>query len=226
MLRSLVAFSLRFPGVVLALAVVVLVYGVYVATHAKFDIFPDFVPPMVVIQTESPGLAAEDVERLVTQPVENAVNGAGFLESIRSQSIQGLSVVTMTFREGTDVFRARQMVGEALNHLSGQLPIGVKAPAMAPLTSPTSTFMIIGLSSETRSLMDLRTTADWVLRPRLLGVPGVARVSVYGGEVRQLQIQVKPERLLAYDLTIEDVLAAGRKATGVRGAGFILRVPD
>ncbi|MFN8006813.1 MAG: efflux RND transporter permease subunit [Terriglobia bacterium] len=140
---------------------------------------------------------------------------------IRSQSIQGLSVVTAIFQDGTGIYRARQMVGERLAEVASQMPAGVRAPALAPLTSAASMMLHIGLTSEKKSLMELRTIADWTLRPRLLGVPGVAKVVVFGGEVRQLQIQVKPERLLAYGLAIDDVRLAAQKSTGVRGAGFI-----
>ena len=221
MLRGLLELSIRLRGVVIALACVVVGYGLYVAAHAKLDVFPEFAPPQVVIQTEAPGLSPEEVEALVTRPVENAVNGAGDLASIRSQSIQGLSVVTTVFRDGTDIFRARQMVSERLVEAAGQIPQGVGAPTMAPLTSATSVILVLGLTSEQRSPMELRTFADWTLRPRLLGVPGVAKAAIFGGEVRQLQVQVRPERLLAYDLALDDVRAATRRSTGVRGAGFV-----
>lgn len=219
MIRSLVEFSLRYRGVVIALACVLLIYGLNAAAHAKLDVFPEFAPPQVVIQTEAAGLASEQVEQLVTRPIELAVNGVANLESIRSQSIQGLSVITAVFQSGTDIYRARQMVSERLSTAASQLPQGVRAPQMAPLTSATSMILDIGLTSEKRSLMDLRTFADWTLRPRLLAVPGVANVVVFGGEVRQLQIQLRPEKLLAYGISIDEVLAAARNATGVRGAG-------
>jgi Cu/Ag efflux pump CusA len=195
--------------------------SIYAVSRAKYDVYPEFAPPQVVIQTEAPGLSPEEVESLVTRPVENAINGAANLESIRSQSVQGLSVVTAVFEERSDVFRARQMVTERLSALAGQMPQSVKAPVMAPLTSAASFVLAIALTSDKRSLMDLRTFADWTLRPRLLGVPGVAKAVVFGGEVRQLQIQVLPDRLTAFDLSINDVLSAARLSTGVRGAGFI-----
>ena len=221
MLQSLVQFSIRFRGVVIALACVLVGYGTYVVSRAKYDVYPEFAPPEVIIQTEGPGLSPEEVESLVTRPVENAINGVASLESIRSQSIQGLSVITAVFEEHSDVFRARQMVSERLSELAGQMPQGVRAPIMAPLTSAASFVLAIGLTSDKRSQMDLRTFADWTLRPRLLGVPGVAKAVVFGGEVRQLQIQVQPDRLAAYDLSINDVLSAARASTGVRGAGFV-----
>ncbi|PYM35906.1 MAG: CusA/CzcA family heavy metal efflux RND transporter [Candidatus Rokuibacteriota bacterium] len=221
MLRTIVARSLRFRGIVLALAFLAIGYGLYAASTARRDVFPEFAPPQVVIQTEASGLSPEEVEALVTRPIEAAVNGVGGLETIRSESIQGLAVVTATFREGTRILQARQLVGERLATLAGQLPQGVHAPAMVPSTSAASLVLVIGLTSQARSLMDLRTFADWTLRPRLLGVPGIAKVVVFGGEVRQMQVQVRPERLLGYGLAIDDVLAAARRATGVRGAGFV-----
>jgi len=221
MLKAIVTFSLRFKGVIVALACVFLGYGLQVAEHAKFDVFPNFVQPQVVIQTESPGLSPEQVEQLVTRAVETAVNGLGDQESIRSESIQGLSIITVIFKEGTDVFLARQMLAEKLGELGGQLPLGVKTPRMTPLTSSTMDLLKIGLVATNLTPMQLRTFADWTLKPRLLAVPGVAKCSSFGGEVRQIQVQVKPERLLAYNLSLTDVLNAARVSTGVMGAGFI-----
>jgi len=221
MLQALVRFSLRFRGVVVVLACVLLAYGLYIATHAKLDVFPNFVQPQVVIQTECPGLAPEQVELLVTRPIETTVNGLGDMESLRSESIEGLSIINVVFKEGTDVFRARQMLAEQLAETAGELPTTVKTPRMTPLTSSTMDLLKIGLVSDQLSPMDLRTFADWTLKPRLLSVPGVAKCSVFGGEVRQLQIQLLPGRLLAYDLALSDILAAARVSTGVMGAGFI-----
>jgi len=221
MLKALVQFSLRFRGVIVALACVALGYGIYVAYHAKLDVFPNFVQPQVVVQTEAPGLAPEQVEMLVTRPLESAINGLVGLESMRSESIQGLSIITVIFEEGTDIVIQRQMLGEKLGETAGQLPVGVKAPRMTPLTSSTMDLLKIGLLSEKLSPMELRTFADWTLKPRLLAIPGVAKCSAFGGEVRQLQIQVQPERLLAYDLSFSDVLNAARVSTGVMGAGYI-----
>jgi len=221
MLQHIVHFSLRFRGVVVVLAGVLLAYGLLVAYHAKLDVFPDFVQPQVAIQTEAPGLSPEQVELLVTRPIEVTINGLGEMESLRSESIGGLSIITVVFKEGTEVFRARQLLGEQLAEMAGTLPAGVKAPRMTPLTSSTMDLLKIGLVSDKMSPMELRSFADWTLKPRLLSVPGVARCNIFGGEVRQLQIQVMPERLLAYNLALSDVLAAARVSTGVMGAGFI-----
>lgn len=221
MLRAIVAFSLRFRGIVIALACLACGYGIYSALHAKLGVFPEFAPPQVVIQTEAAGLASEQVETLVTQPIENVLLGMNDVASIRSQSIQGLSVITVIFREGTGIFRDRQLVSERLLVVAGEMPIGVSAPVMAPLTSATSVFLTVGLRSRKLKPMDLWSFAYWTMRPRLLAVPGVAKIAIYGGGVRQLQIQVKPRRLLAYGLSISQVLAAARRSTGVEGAGFV-----
>ncbi|HKW93066.1 MAG TPA: efflux RND transporter permease subunit [Methylomirabilota bacterium] len=221
MLRAIVEFSVRFRGVIIALACLTLGYGLWTAWHARLDVFPEFAPPQVTVVSEAPGLSPEQVETLVTLPVERAVNGVGGLRALRSQSIQALSVITATFRHGTDIFRGRQLVGERLLEATGSLPAGIHAPVMAPLTSAASTVLVLGLVSETRSLMELRTIADWTVRPQLLGVPGVAKVVIFGGQTRQLQAQVRVGRLAAYGLAIDDVLAAARAATGVRGAGFV-----
>ncbi len=220
MLNAIVRFSVRFRGVVIALACLLTAYGLQVAWRSKFDVFPDFLPPQVVIQTEAPGLSPEEVELAVTRPVELAVNGAGGLLALRSQSIQGLSVVTATFRDGTGIHAARQQVAERLAELGGRLPAGAGAPRMAPLTSAASLILACGLTSSNRTLMELRTEADFVVTPRLLSVPGVAKVSVFGGEVRQLQVQVDPGRLRQFDVALDEVVAAARRATGQRGGGF------
>ncbi len=215
------SISPKVSRVVVALACVLLGYGIHVARNAKLDVFPNFVQPQVVIQTECPGLAPEQVELLVTLPIESTVNGLGDMESLRSESIEGLSIITAVFKEGTDVFRARQMLAEQLAETAGELPTSVKPPRMTPLTSSTMDLLKIGLVSDKLTPMELRTFADWTLKPRLLSVPGVAKCSVFGGEVRQLQIQVLPDRLMAYDLALSDVLAAARVSTGVMGAGFV-----
>jgi len=221
MLQYLVHLSLRFRGIVLVLASLALAYGAFRAFHAKLDVFPDFVQPQAVIQTEAPGLSPEQVEALVTQPVEGVVGGVTDVESVRSQSIQGLSIVTVVFHEDADVFTTRQMLTEQLSAVVGDLPDGVGSPKLTPLTSSTMDLLKLGLVSDSKSLMELRAFADWTLRPRLQAVPGVASVGTMGGEVRQLQIQIDPDRMIALNLSIDDVLTAARQATGALGAGFI-----
>jgi CzcA family heavy metal efflux pump len=221
MLNRIVYFSLRYRGVVVALAGVLVAYGIYVAAHAKLDVFPDFVPPEVSVETEAPGLSPEQVEILVTRPIESAMNGLGDMESLRSESIAGLSTITAIFREGTDIRFARQMLQERLGQITGELPAGVKTPVMSALMSSTMDLLKIGLVSTNLSPMELRTFADWTVKPRLLSVPGVAHCIVFGGEVRQLQIQVHPDALMAHGLSISDVLNAAANSTGVTGAGFV-----
>ena len=218
---QIIRFAIRFRGVVVALACLLFAYGIYALGFAKYDVFPEFAPPQVGIQAEAAGLTAEQVEILVTRPIENAVNGVPGVRSLRSISIQGLSVVTVFFDPSSDIYRDRQVVAERLASAAGQLPQGVKPPSMTPLTSSTSTVLLAGLTSEKLSSMDLRTVAQWTIRPRLLAVPGVANVAVFGGGEKSIQIQVHPNALVRYGLALEDVLAAARAGTGVRGAGFI-----
>jgi len=218
---ALIRFAIRFRGVVVALTLVLLGYGVISVLGAKYDVFPEFAPPQVGIQTEAPGLTPEQIEILVTQPIENAINGVSGVQTLRSSSIQGLSVITVMFDPASDIYRDRQVVAERLAVASQQLPAGTHPPTMTPLTSSTSTVLVVGLTSDKRSLMDLRTIADWILRPRLLAVWGITKVSVFGGETRSIQVQVHPDELIRYNLGLNDVLAAARKATGIRGAGFV-----
>ena len=221
MLDAIIRFSLRFRGVICALAVLVAGYGLYTLTRAKLDVFPEFAPPMSIVQIEAPGLSSEQVETLVTQPVENALAGTVGLQSMRSKSLQGLSTITVVFDSHANLLRVRQLVSERINGLAATLPAGVQPPRLLPLTTTTSVVLTIGLTSRTRSPMDLYDVAQWTVRPQLLSVPGVADAIVFGGERRQLQIQVDPARLMRYGLSIQDVIAAARTSTGVRGAGFI-----
>ncbi len=221
MLAAIVQFSVRFRGIVVMMAMLLMVYAAYDLSSAGLDIFPEFSPKQVIIQTEAPGLSAEQVEVLVTQPVESSVGGLIGLVQIRSESIQGLSIVTAIFEERSDVYRIRQMITERLAAMSSELPEGVGPPRAVPLSSSSATIMTIGLTSEEHDLMALRSIVDWSLSPRILGVAGVADVNVFGGEVRQLQIQILPEQLRSFDLSVQDVLDAAKSVTGVQGSGFI-----
>lgn len=218
---AIIAFSVRYRGAVIALGCLLLVYGIASLLGAKYDAFPEFAPPTVSIQAEAPGLTAEQVEMLVTTPIETQVNGVPGVQRLTSTSIQGLSLINIYFDPATDIYRDRQVVAERLAIAAQQLPRGVSAPAMTPLTTSTGMVLVFGLTSKTRSLMELKSVAEWTLRPRLLAVPGVASVSVFGRDTRSLQIQVRPQQLARFGLGMNDVLAAARKATAVRGAGFI-----
>lgn len=221
MIAAIVRFSIRYAGVVVALAATLIAYGLYTLLRANLDVFPEFSPSQVVIQTEAPGFSAERVETLVSQPIENALSGVPGLTSLRSQSIPGLSVVTVVFADRTDTYRNRQVVGERLVALAAHMPLGVAPPAMTPLTSSASTVLGIGITSIKRSGMELRTLTDWTIRPHLLAVAGVAEVNVFGGQVRQWQIQPDPERLRRYGLSINDVVESAQSTTGMAGTGFV-----
>jgi len=220
MLTAIVGWSLRRRGVVVALACILLGYAVYSLGEAKYDVFPEFSPPEVVIPTEAPGLAPQQVELLVTQPIENAEMGVAGVQSVRSASVQGLSVITVLFNSNTNVYRNRQVIAERLSTLSGSLPAGI-TPSIAPLTTSTSVVMAVGLTSGTQSLMHLRTVADWTMKLRLLAVPGVSKIAVFGGYQKQFRVQISPQQLTQHEIGVEQVLAAARQATGIRGAGFI-----
>ena len=220
MLSSIVGFSIRRRWVVIALSCLLMGYGLYTLERARYDVFPEFAPPTVTIQTESPGLSPEQVELLVTQPVETAVSGILGVKTVRSSSIQGLSVITVVFRSGSDILKDRQLVSERLSTTLASLPREARNPVIVPLTSSTSIVMVIGLTSDKLSLMDLRTAALWTVSQRLMAVPGVSKVVVHGGEERQFQVQVIPRRLIKYGVSLSDVLAAARNATGIKGAGF------
>jgi CzcA family heavy metal efflux pump len=220
MLSHIVEFSLRHRGAIIATACAFLLWGSNHALQAKLDVFPDFVPPRAVIQTEAPGLVPEQVEQLVTLPLEAALGGLASLDTLRSESIQGLSVVRLVFRDGTDTLWMRQMLAERLTTLAGQLPPGVGVPTVEPLTSATMDVLKVGLVSDRLGPMELRDLATWTVARKLRAVRGVARVNIFGGEIRQLQILVRPEDLLAHQIAVSDVISAARRATGLVGAGF------
>jgi len=221
MIAAIVRFAIRFPGVVLAAAALIVLYGAWLVAGADLEVFPEFSPNLVVVQTEAPGFTSELVESQVTQRIERGLGGINRLASMRSESIAGLSVVTLVFDEGADIFRARQAVSERLALLADRLPQGIAAPAMTPHESSTGAVLGIGITSKTRSLAELRSFVDASLKPALLGAPGVADVNVFGGDVRQWQIQLDPAKLLRYGLSVNQVADAARRATGVRAAGFV-----
>jgi CzcA family heavy metal efflux pump len=229
-LRALVAFALRRRGSLLGLAAALVVYGIFVAQRAPLDVLPDFAPPKVEVQCEAPGFTAEQVERLVTTPIEAALAGAGDLEVIRSTSSQGLAVIDAIFRDGVDIFRERQLLAEQLAQVQSSLPEGVGPPKLSPLTSATMDLLKFGLvaragaqrqGSPASDPRELRAFAEWTLAPKLRAVPGVASVTLFGGEVRQWNVEVDPVRLAAAGVALDELAAAVRAATGVRGGGFV-----
>jgi len=220
MLAAIVRFSVRHAGLVLGLAVALTGFGVLRMTGASLDVFPEFAPAQVVIQTEAPGLHAAAVEVQVTRPVEQAIAGLAGMTSLRSQSIPGLSVVTALFSESSDLHQNRQGVAERLAQAASSLPQGV-VPNITPLTSSASTVLGIGLTSTKLDPIALRALVEDSLRPHLMAVPGIADVNVFGGALRQWQVQVDAQRLAQTGLSLTDLATALRSATGVRAAGFI-----
>src|SRR6266545_1836686 len=205
-----------------ALYVVVLVVGVLVLRKIHLDVFPEFAPPLVVIQTEAPGLAAEDVERLITFPMETAVNGTPAVESIRSKSSAGLSTLVIAFEWGTDIYRARQLVNERLQSIRANLPPGTHEPTMLPVTSAVSWLVKYALVSSRVSPLDLRTISDWDIGRRLLSVPGVASVVSIGGGAKQYQVLLSSDRLWQYGVSVKEVADAVRKANVNVPGGFMV----
>ncbi|RME33955.1 MAG: efflux RND transporter permease subunit [Gammaproteobacteria bacterium] len=221
MLGAIVRFSVRYRGLVVMLAGLLMAYGGYALSRAGLDIFPEFSPKQVVIQTEAPGLSSAQVEILVSQVIENAVGGLIGLQSVRSESIQGLSIITLVFDEETDIYRNRQLVAERLAGVASLLPAGIGPPVPVPLSSSSATILTIGVESGHLDLMELRSLVDWSLVPRILGVPGVADVNVFGGEQKQLQIRPLPDRLRLYRIGVDELVEAAGRATGVVGTGFL-----
>lgn len=220
-MNALIALSIRHRVVLVALAALALAYGLNTLRDVPLDVFPEFVAPQVTVQVEAPGLTPEQVEQRVTTPLEAALAGAPGLDSMRSESIAGLAVITLAFADGIDPLAARQGIAERLTTVASVLPAGVAAPQMSPLTSSTMDLLKFGLLSDRLDDFALRDLADFSLRPRLLAVPGVARVTVFGGAVRQLQVQIDPQRLRASGLSLSELLAAMRSALVPHGGGLL-----
>jgi CzcA family heavy metal efflux pump len=220
-MRWLVALCIRHCGVASALSLLAFLLGCYGALRAQLDVFPDFVPTTVDVQTEAPGFAPQQVEELITHPIENALNGAPGLATMRSESIPGLSVVTITFDDGQEPHLARQGIAERLAELGSTLPEGAGTPRLSPLVSSTMDLLKIGLVSDKVDAYTLRDAADWLVKPRLLAVPGVAHAIVFGGQVRQIEIAPDLRKLASFGLTFTDVTDSARASLAVRGAGFV-----
>ncbi len=220
MMGALIRFSIRFPGVVIGLALLIIVYGIYQIKLSPLNVFPEFSPTQVVIQTESPGFSSNLVETLVSQPIEQAIGGTIGIKQIRSQSIPGLSVVTVIFDEGTDIYLNRQSISEKLATLSSSMPSGI-VPIITPLTSSASTVLGVGIVSDQKNEIELRGFAESVIIPQLLSVQGVADVNRFGGSIGEIQIQINPEKLIKHNIAISDVISAIEKSTGISGGGFI-----
>jgi Cu/Ag efflux pump CusA len=224
----LIETSLRLRLIVVALAIALIVVGIRTADKIPLDVFPEFAPPVVEIQTEVPGISTEEVESLVTVPIENSLNGIPFLKTVRSKSVLGLSSVRLIFAEGTDLLMARQLVQERLSTIAATLPASSLAPRILPPLSSLSRCLKIGLwkdesenSTAVQAQMEMTVVAKWTLRPRLMAVPGVANVAIWGEKDPQLQVVVDPDRLRANNITLDVLLQTVRDATSVGAGGFV-----
>ena len=231
MLNKIISFSLHNRPVILFFSVLLMVVGLWTACKMEVDVFPDLNAPTVVVMTEAQGMASEEVERLVTFPIETAVNGATDVRRVRSSSTTGFSVVWVEFDWGTDIYRDRQIVSEKLATIGDALPQGVGQPTLGPQSSILGEVMFIGLTADSTSMGDLRTLADWTVRPQLLATGGVAQVTVMGGDIMEYQIRIHPERMRHYGVTLTQVMDAtrnmNRNASGgvlyERGNEYIVR---
>jgi CzcA family heavy metal efflux pump len=221
MLAAIVRASLRNPRIVTALACLMAAIGLAAVFAARFDVFPDFAPPHVLVQTEAPGLDATQVEALVTRPLEGLLAGTENVKTVRSTSSQGLSAIQVVFDRGGDPYRQRQVVTERLAEFAGLLPPGVGAPLLSPLSSSMEYLVHFGYTSDRLSSLELRDVVQWIVKPQILAVPGVAQAQIFGGEVRARQIEIDTAKMAAAGVSLDDVLSAARRATGLIGGGYL-----
>jgi CzcA family heavy metal efflux pump len=221
MLNRNIQFALHNRLIVLVASTLLILLGSYTASRMEVDVFPDLTAPTVVVLTEAHGMAPEEIERLVTFPVETAVNGAGNVRRVRSSSSAGISIVWVEFEWDTDIYRARQVVSEKLSIVGSALPFGVSAPVMAPQTSIMGEIMLISVTGSTTNTMQVRTLADWNIRPRLLSIGGVSQVVVIGGEYKQFQILASPQKMRYYNISLNELLAAAQQANRNAAGGFM-----
>jgi CzcA family heavy metal efflux pump len=221
MLNKIIRFSLNNRLLVIGASILLLLTGTYTASKMEVDVFPDLTAPTVVVLTEAHGMAPEEVERLVTFPVETAVNGAGNVRRVRSSSSAGISIVWVEFEWGTDIYKARQIVNEKISVVSNQLPIGVNAPIMAPQSSIMGEIMLVSVTGTETTRMDTRTIADWNIRPLLLSIGGVSQVVVIGGEYKQFQILASPQKMKYYNVSLNELLKASEEANKNAAGGFM-----
>lgn len=232
MLNSIVKWSIAQRWLVVIASIIITVWGIRVFTQMPLDVFPAFAPPQVEIQTEAPGLAPEEVESLVTRPIESAINGTPGVQTVRSASAVGISVVKVIFGWDTEIYRARQLVTERLQQAQAQLPQGVEPPQISPINSPLGATIKYAFTIEpeegnqsTTSLMEVRRLVDWQVKNRLLAVPGVTQIVIFGGDIRQYQVLVQPEKLQAFNVSLKEVTEAVEKANINAPGGFLI-TPD
>ena len=221
MLNKIIKYALANRLIIIAASVLLLIAGIYTTSKMEVDVFPDLTAPTVVVLTEAHGMAPEEVERLVTFQIETAVNGATNIRRVRSSSAAGISIVWVEFEWGTDIYKARQIVSEKLLPIQERFPVGVGNPTMAPQSSIMGEVMFVGLTSDSTSAMDLRTIADWNIRPRLLATGGVSQVAVMGGEYKQYQILASPQKMKHYNITLSELLKSSQESNLNASGGFI-----
>lgn len=221
MLNRIIKFSLANRLIVIAASVLLMVMGTYTASNMEVDVFPDLTAPTVVVLTEAHGMAPDEVEKLVAFPIETAVNGASNVRRVRSSSSAGISIVWVEFEWGTDIYKARQIVNEKITAVAERLPAGVGNPVMAPNSSIMGEIMLISVTADSTSKMDLRTLADWTLRPRLLATGGVSQVVIIGGEYKQYQILASPQKMKYYNVSLNELLKASENANQNAAGGFM-----
>ena len=221
MLAAIVRASLGHPRIVTALACLIALLGLAALVSARFDVFPDFAPPHVLVQTEAPGLDATQVEALVTRPLEDLLAGTENVKTVRSTSSQGLSAMQVVFDRSGDPYRQRQVVTERLAETASVLPEGTGAPLLSPLSSSMEYLVHFGYTSDRLSAVELRDIVQWIVKPQILAVPGVAQAQIFGGSVRERQIEVDPLKLAAMGLTLDDVVATAKRATTLIGGGYL-----
>ncbi|MBI3591618.1 MAG: efflux RND transporter permease subunit [Candidatus Melainabacteria bacterium] len=222
MIKSIIKWSLENKLLVVILGFITFVFGGILAHDTPIDILPEFAPTQVVIQTNAPGLACEEVESLVTIPLESALSGIPKAQVIRSSSIEGLSFLTVVFDWGTDIYNARQFVAEKIQTVLSSFPQNVKTPVLSPITAPIGGIYFFALTSKNTSLIDLRTYADWEIKNKLLSIPGVAKIEIYGGDLKQYQVLVNPNKLRQYNISLNQVISAVNEANVIVGGGYLL----
>jgi len=217
---SLIRFSIRYPGIIIGISIIIIAYGLYQIKQSPLNVFPEFSPTQVIIQTESPGFSSDLVETLVSKPIEQVISGTIGLKQIRSQSIPGLSVITLIFNENTNIYQNRQSISEKLSTITDIMPNSV-VPIITPLTSSASSVLGIGILSDTRTNAELRGIAETIIIPHLMAVPGVSDVNRFGGAIEQFQVEIIPDKLYERNVTITQISDAIKKSTGLVGGGFI-----
>ena len=223
MIQKIIKWSLDNRLLITIFGLVIFVSGIIFAHDVPIDILPEFAPTQVVVQTNAPGLAAEEVESIVTIPLETALSGMPRVQVIRSSSIEGLSFITVVFDWGTDIFIARQFVTEKIQNVASRFPSNIRPPFLSPITAPIGGVYFFALTGKNTPLIDLRTYADWEIRNKLLSIPGVAKIEVYGGDLKQYQVLVDPIKLRQYNISLNQVITASDESNVIVGGGYLVQ---